>query len=547
MNLSVIITRLCIPLSFFAFVACSSDPTEEVGGEVPGPSPDPIEQPFQVNNAIMAGMVIQQEKPFTAWGKGTTNETVAVTVSWSGETKTATVGYDGYWSVVFDVPQAPAGNLPQTVAFKYSKISEPIPYSVLIGEVWLISGQSNMQMEMEPNPGGHEGPIDWETEIAAADHPLLRFFASGNTPEEEPQWNPAGRWRICSPETAGKLSAVGYFFGRKLVTELNVPVGIIASARGGMSGQAYASREMLEANPVLKAAYVDPYVRNPSLHLSYRPSISYNAQIYPFLPFSIRGVLWYQGEANAGIYSTTYAYDDKYALLEKAKIEDWRRSFGDGTDDFSYYYAQIAPASWNFNKPESEAQFMQQYGTGSFYYAIPTYARFRELQATVRDQNANCEMVVTMDVGDPDDVHPRRKKEVGERFAFIALNRDYGRSEVAYLGPRYKSHTIDKGYYKVKFDHVLEGLATSDGLPPKHFMIGQEAGTFKMFYYPESVEVKGTDEVWVKIPSVVTSPASLRYAYLPYPETNLQNSGGLPAEPFRTDSWNSNVRYSVPD
>lgn len=222
------------------------------------------ENTFYIHSVLRSDMVVQQNRPLTLWGKGTTGKTVTVTVDWNNGEFSATVDGKGFWSLTMDVPAAPAGNPPHTIRFHYD--GQQVEFgNILIGEVWFLSGQSNMQMEMaRPEAGGHAGVEDYENEIAAADYPLLRFYNCNLNILPEPQWDGPGMWRVCSPATAGLLSGVGYYFGRKLVQELDIPVGLVVTAYGGVAGQGYTALEVLSSSAVLKAKYVDPYLADRS-------------------------------------------------------------------------------------------------------------------------------------------------------------------------------------------------------------------------------------------------------------------------------------------
>lgn len=498
-----------------ALFSCTSSP-ENGAEETPGGNAgEYTENTFYIHSVLRSDMVVQQNRPLTLWGKGTTGKTVTVTVDWNDGEFSAPVDGEGFWSLTVDVPAAPAGNPPHTIRFHYD--GQQVEFgNILIGEVWFLSGQSNMQMEMaRPEAGGHAGVEDYENEIAAADYPLLRFYNCNLNILPEPQWDGPGMWRVCSPATAGLLSGVGYYFGRKLVQELDIPVGLVVTAYGGVAGQGYTALEVLSSSAVLKAKYVDPYLADrESVQPTSRPGETYNAMVHPFFPLSVRGILWYQGESNAW-------EGDIYQIMERYKLEHWRRMFG--RPELPYYFVQLAPCAWGIDKvPEVE---------NPFYEGLPYFPVFREFQSKIRDQNDHCEMVVTMDVGDVDDIHPRKKRPVGERLARIALNRDYGRTEVSYLGPRYNSFSTEGGVTKVLFDHAEAGLETNDGAALQHFFV---AGEDRVFHRADA-EIHG-NEIWLTCPEVPRVEA-VRYAFLLYPITNLQNSSGLPAEPFRTDYW----------
>lgn len=496
--------------------SCTSTPMGEISTPEPVPVPG-VNKEFKLNNALQSHMVIQQGKPFTVWGEGDSDDIITVKPSWSETTFSGTVDKDGFWSVTVDVPAALPDNVPQKIVIANGNRETYTLNDVLIGEVWFLSGQSNMEMTMKPALPWHEGVENWESEIAAADVPLLRFFTSERIQADEPQWNGKGGWYVCNPGSAGDLSGVGYYFARKLIEKMNVPVGLVITSHGGMSAQMFTSEETLASDEVLNAKYLRPYLNNPSSVDEYsRPAKLYNGMVYPFFPLSVRGILWYQGENNAGDRDT-------YDILETAKLADWRTRFGQG--DLPYYFVQLTPFCWG-SDPSTDAN--------AFYN--DDMGKFRDTQARIRQNNENCEMVVSLDTASPLDIHPRNKKDIGERLARIALNRDYGFTDINYLGPSYESHREENGIIKIKFTNSLNGLDTKDGNVPKHFMV---AGADRKYHHAESAVIKG-DEVWLTCPAVTSKGEAhyeVRYAYLTGSDTNLQNSDGLPAEQFRTDSW----------
>lgn len=514
-----------------AAVSCSGDDTPGPGNNsetaldpeiIPEQDTDPYpgesaDYPFEVSNAIGDDMVVQQNKVFNVWGRGTTGQTVSVTVSWSSRQFSSTVNGRGFWRVRINVPPVPAGQPDQSMVVKCG--DKKFAYrGIQIGEVWVCSGQSNMQMSICGVPGAE----NQEAVVAeSANYSKVRMYTSHLFSSDTPQWNCTGTgWNKMSPEFARDFycSAVAYFFGKTLFDKLNVPIGLIVNSYGGAVGQTYVSTAALDADPVLKARYMDPYRANPSAYVA--PTIPgglYNSMVYPFFNASVRGMVWYQGESNWGDWDT-------YPRLMQCMVTEWRSGFGQG--DFPHYYVQVAGTYWHYTGAERLAFWDQ-------------YSWIRYGQEQIRGLIDNCEMVTTLDVGDPDDVHPVKKREVGERLAWVALNRQYRRSDIVCLGPRYKSHEISGNTVTVTFDHA-NGLRTSDGGTPKYFYI---AGADKVFYLA-SATVDG-NKVRLTNPSVDT-PVAVRYAFISAPLTNLENSHRLPAEQFRTDRWDK-VTYNPSD
>jgi len=302
----------------------------------------------------------------------------------------------------------------------------------------------------------------------------------------------------------------------ELVNRLHVPVGLITSAVGASSCQAWTSRETLSADPSLNQKYLYPYDTSAAskekldsivtFEKVVRPTLLYNAMIYPLKNISLRGFLWYQGESNK---------DDKemYTRLNIAMINNWRQLFAQG--DLPFYYVQVAPYNW------------QQNDSTAFNYAI-----FREAQEGILEEK-NTGIASTMDIGDPDDIHPRDKKNVGIRLALNALEKTYGMKNLVYEGPRFSNYAVSGDSVIISFEKksIASGLATSDQQPPKHFFI---AGADEIFY---PADAKIVNDQVILHSSKVSKPVAVRYAFTNYPITNFCNKNGLPATPFRTDKW----------
>lgn len=474
--------------------------------------------PFTVSSALGDYMVVQQNKELSIWGQGRTGTEIKVKASWTSKTIANKVDGRGQWRVRINVPVVPKGNPEHSIVIE-SPDGKRAMRSVLIGEVWICSGQSNMQMPVTAG-GGLSGVENYQDVIAASGaYPTMRMYTSTLHHSDTPQWDCVGTgWQVCSPATSGGFSAVAYFFGKTLIDKLGVPVGLIVNPYGGAAAQAFTPSDAMDSDPELKARYMDLYRANPGAYNPMNiPGGLWNAMVHPFLNCSVRGMIWYQGESN-------WPDSDIYHKLMRTMVGEWRDGFGQG--NFPHYYVQIA--AWYTGTSHAERV--------AFW---DMYAYIRETQAKVRTQVANSEMVTTMDVGDPDDIHPAKKREVGERLAWIALNRDYGYTDVEYLGPRYKSHTISGGTVTVTFDHA-DGLRTNNAASPKHFYI---AGEDKKFYLAKAV-IDGEKVVLTN--ESVPAPVAVRYAFISAPMTNLENAYGLPAEPFRTDNWPT-VSYNPDD
>jgi sialate O-acetylesterase len=361
--------------------------------------------------------------------------------------------------------------------------------------------------------------LDSAKEVPVANYPNIRLFSAGLNFSNEPLDSITGTWRECTPATVQKFSAVGYHFGRELFNTLNVPIGLVFTGIGASAAQAFVPREVLEADTLLNRVYLKPYLDSPkskekmdggfTFEKVTRPFLLYNAIINPFIHLSVKGFIWYQGESNR-------AERESYTKLTQMMIQGWRSRFGQG--NLPFYYVQVAPF-W-YDKPDS---------------TLADYAFFREAQENISELGST-KMVVTMDVGESKDLHPKNKKPIGVRLAKTALNQTYGMLNVNYQVPEFDYAVY--GDHKVQLyfrpETVQSGLETNDGKEPAHFFV---AGTDKKFY-PARAKIQGSNIVLTS--PKVAKPIAVRYAFTNFPVTNLQNKDGLPALQFRTDSWPEN-------
>jgi len=430
-------------------------------------------------------MVLQQQMPVKVWGWAEPGERVEVSLA--GQTRAASADASGKWLVTLE--PLPAGGPHKLIVQANNRIELE---DVLVGEVWIGSGQSNMQWPVRRS-------MNAEEEIANARWPKIRLFTVARRIAETPQEDCEGEWLICSPETVGEFSAVLYFFGRKLHQELGVPVGLINSSWGGTVAEAWTSREALEGDedfrPILeRGAKFDPKIPN-------QPAVLFNGMIHPLLNFAIRGVVWYQGESNC-------ARAEQYQKLFPTLIQDWRKRWGLG--DFPFYFVQLAPFRYRNADPRNAAEL-------------------REAQRlTLRLPNTG--MVVTTDIGNVNDIHPTNKQEVGRRLALWALAKTYGKTDLVYSGPLYREAKIEGNKIRIFFDHVDGGLVVK-GEKLTHFQIAGANGEFK----PAKAVIDGeTVVVWNE---EVANPVAVRFGWSDDAEPNLFNAAGLPASPFRTDNF----------
>ena len=504
-------THNCLTLSAALCLALASSARANVA----------LASPFQ------DGAVIQQGKPVPVWGRAAAGE--KVTVTFKGQKKETAAGADGRWHVTLDALSASAQPAELVVAGK----NEIRVGNVLVGEVWLCSGQSNMAWTVDHSK-------DAENEVAAAAHPLIRHFKVALAAAGMPADDACGSWEICSPATAGRYSAVAYYFGRELDRELKVPVGLINISYGGSPVESWMSEAALRGNPAFASAFErekQGKARYPAQLKLYEqrlaawqaeqaaarqakreftkrpprkptgdgvdrftPAALYNAMLHPFIPYAVRGVIWFQGEAN-------YLRSEEYRALFPALITQWRGEFGQG--DPPFYYVQLA----------NQARLSDATGV--------QFAFQREAQAAAL-MLPNTGVAVSLDIGEADNPHFKNKQEVGRRLSLIALANVYGRKK-EWSGPVADKIERKGAAMRVAFSHA-EGLKLT-GASPRGFEL---AGADKVFR-PASARIDGNA---IDVTSdQVTEPVALRYAWHNNPAVTLYNGAGLPASPFRSDDW----------
>ena len=472
------------------------------------------------------GMVLQQQGQAKVWGwlEGEGK----VTVSFGGKSLSSKTNQEGRWEVNFKGLQASAEEREMTISDgKETKVIK----NVLVGEVWIASGQSNMEWTVNKS-------ADAEEEEAESEDPLLRVYLAPNIAQVEPQIDFEGVWTAASPATTGKMTAVGYYFARDLRKELNVPVGIIECAWGGKPAEAFISEEALqklpEAKGVLekkekaaanwdeeqvKASHEEKVAqwkkkgekgRKPQMPVEplLNPSMAatiFNGMIAPIAGYGARGAIWYQGESNAN-GGTAKIYEELLGSL----VRDWRKRWG---SDLSFYYVQLA----NYRKVTTEA------GAESDWVVVQDEMR-RAL-----DSIKHSGMAVTNDIGAADNIHPRNKQDVGSRLARWALGRDYGREDVVMSGPLFQKAKAKDGRMILSFEHNA-GLKSRDGGPLKRFEIKPEDGAW---VWAEAQIEDGKVIVWSE---EIEDPVAVRYAWAENPEgANLVNGESLPASCFTTE------------
>jgi sialate O-acetylesterase len=431
-------------------------------------------------------MVLQQNSTVAIWGWSDAGETVKIVAGWN-EKDTIKVKADNSAKWTTTIKTIGAGG-PYSIRIIGSSRVEL--KNVMLGEVWICSGQSNMEMNVNWKL------INGEEDAAKANNPNIRIFHVQKIGAEYPQENCNATWAVCTPETMRNTSAVGYFFARELQQKLNVPVGIIVSAWGGTPAEVWIEKSRIEKNPTLNAhKYNEKYDWWPGT-----PGTLYNSMIAPFVPYGIAGAIWYQGESNCGNHQI-------YSELMKTLIENWRADF---KKEFPFYLVQIAPYTYGDK------------GTSEY---------IREQQELVTKNVPNTGMVVITDLVDNiKDIHPKNKSDVGKRLANYALAETYKQNIGAYKSPAYQSMQLEKDKVRLSFSNVLTGLK-STGKTPMQFLI---AGDDQKFV-PATAKIDGATIVLSS--KLVKTPVAVRFCFDDTSMPDVFSTEGLPLAPFRTDKW----------
>ncbi|WP_246484989.1 sialate O-acetylesterase [Chitinophaga qingshengii] len=443
------------------------------------------------------GMVLQRSQPIYVWGWADKGE--KVTVQFKEQKQSVKTGNDGKWMVKLK-PEAAGGPFVLTVNGKNNVTFD----NVMMGDVWICSGQSNMEFHVRDVTKAAE-------EVQAANYPQIREFTVKRAAAKEPlEHVAAASWYPATPENVGNFSAVSYFFGRELHKELQVPIGLIHTAWGGTQVEAWISRKGFLSSETFRQMMSEPLGIDSITGPNGYPACLFNAMIHPLLPFGIKGAIWYQGEANAG---RAYQYRQSFPLM----ITDWRNQWKQG--DFPFYFVQLASFDANNGKVEGNSR------NGS------TWAELREAQAMTLSL-PNTGMAVITDIGERNDIHPRNKQDVGKRLAFNVLKNVYAKPVVP-SGPVFKSMDIQGDKAWLSFTDPGTGLMVKDRYG---YLKGFEvAGADGQFHYAKASVING--KVVVSSDQVAT-PVTVRYNWADdAADGNLFNKEGLPAAPFRTDTW----------
>jgi sialate O-acetylesterase len=477
----------------------------------------------RLSHLFSDNMVLQRGKPVPIWGWAQDGETV--TVRFRDQTVTVQPK-DGRWMARLQ-PLCAGG--PDTLTVRgHNTITLT---NVLVGEVWICSGQSNMEFPLRAS-------YQARRDIEQASNPMIRLFTVPKKKADAPADDVEASWQLCAPETVPGFTAVGYYFGRSLQASLGIPVGLIHTSWGGSPAEVWMSEDVLSGDPeyrrdilgayrAARAGYEEALKRWEAARTKakeegkpfkqhrpwapWKPSELYNGMIAPLLPVAIRGAIWYQGESNA---DRAWQYRRLFADM----IRNWRRDFGQG--DFPFLAVQLAPWDANRHRPLEEIT------------AQPTessWAELREAQVLATQILPNVGLAVITDVGNKDDIHPNRKKPVGTRLALAAQVIAY-HQKVAGLSPFYRAVRFENGRAIVSFDNAEGGLR-ADGEPITGFAI---AGKDRKFVWARARIVGNEVEVWS---DAVPEPVAVRFGWADYPVVNLRGANGLPVSPFRTDDW----------
>jgi sialate O-acetylesterase len=483
--------------------------------------------------AIMgSGMVIQRDKPVPIWGFADAGESVRVEMK--GQVRTTAADAAGKWRVLFDPIAAEGKPLQITVAGKANKLTID---DVLVGEVWICGGQSNMELRVRLSTTGKETAAS----LASGPEPAIRLFKLEHAAADTPQDDCVGTWQHPTPEAVGEFAAAGFFFGRDIQKAVGVPVGLIQPTWGGTPCESWTSDAVLRADPEgepLFAREREQKAAMPAAIASYNeklaawqrenanrpekerarkpltpaqlydakyPCVLYNGMIAPIAGYAARGVIWYQGEANA-----TRAF--QYRKLLPLMIGDWRRAWGD--DQLPFCMVQLP----GFGPITADA------------VEPAPWAELREAQAIIAAKTPNVGMIAAIDLGESENTHPKRKQQVGERLARWALANVYHHTDLVWTAPTYRAMKVEGSRVRLSFEHNESPIKTADGGKVTGFAI---AGADNKFVDAEATIEGAEIVVWS---ASVTQPTSVRYAWKAFPICNMVNAEGLPMSPFRTDS-----------
>lgn len=445
-------------------------------------------------------MVLQQQADARLWGWAAAGATVRVTTSWDGQTYDCRADAEGRWLLTV---KTPAGSYtPYEITFDDG---QPLTlHNVLVGEVWLASGQSNMEMPLR-GFGGCCVKEGVDEIIRAADYPDIRFFCVPLDMSYEERDDCSATWQVPSVHTAAAFSATAWFFATSLHKALRVPVGIVVSAFGGTRVESWLNREVLQGYPDVDLSR-EAIERCEPVYT--RPMLMYNAMLAPLRNYTIKGFIWYQGESNVGAHHT---YAERLADM----VRLWRDDFALG--DIPFYYAEIAPYAYGDNGRGLQGAYL------------------REAQFRAQSLIPNSGMVSTNDLVEPYElfnIHPRNKQAVGRRLSYLALNLTYGMKQINCWGPQYKSWAAKGNEAWVSFDSLQMGICRNYDV--RGFEL---AGEDRVFHPADSVWLHWQTNEMVVSSKAVAHPVAVRYAFRDFLPGTMIGGNELPTVPFRTDNW----------
>ncbi|MEN9908070.1 MAG: hypothetical protein RLZZ540_1219 [Bacteroidota bacterium] len=460
---------------------------------------------IQMNAAIKLpalfsdNMMLQQKSNAPIWGWADKNQTIKIKTSWYTKTYEVKADKEGKWKIVLQT-QAAGGPYEISVSDGIEKKSIK---NILIGEVWLCSGQSNMEMPLKGFPG--QAVKGGNEAIVHSKNNKIRFITIPRATVLTPNEDFVGQWNVASAQTTGDFSATAWYFGSLLQEVLDVPVGLIHVSYGGSSMEAWMNQEMLKD---FSSAKIPTTKEDLAKDPNRVPTTLFNGMLSPVIGYGIKGCIWYQGESN---YERAAQYKD----LMKKMVSSWRGLWQQG--DFPFYYAQIAPFNYaQFHPKDNKEEYNSAY--------------LREAQLKASTEIPNAGMAVLMDIGEENNIHPIHKETGGSRLAYLALNKTYGITGFEFESPEFKAMEIKDNTVTVSFDKAPNGI-TSNGKETTGFEI---AGENKVFY-PAKAEVRRKSVVLTS--DKVMKPVAVRYLFKDYTEAQIFSTGGLPVSSFRTDNW----------
>lgn len=440
-----------------------------------------------------SGMVMQQQTDANLWGEAKAYATVKIATSWNKKTVSVKAGNDGKWTAKI---QTPAAGGPYSITFNDGE--KTVIDNILVGELWICSGQSNMEMPMK---GFKNQPVENAVEdILHSGDSKMRLFTVKRTSLFQPATDVVGEWKEASPEAVRNFSATAYYFGRELRRMLNVPVGLIVTSWGGSSCEAWMNRDWLKAFPQIELPASQETIKSKNR----TATVLYNGMLHPLVGISMRGVIWYQGEENV-------SRSGYYADLFSRMIKGWREEWKEG--DFPFYYCQIAPYDYNI------------IGWGQYNSAF-----LREQQAKAEKMNKNVGMACLMDAGLEYGIHPRKKQLAGMRLALLALDKTYGIKGITSETARYKDVEFKGDTAVITFERAGMWVYGKDGLKSDLFEVAGEDRVF----HPAKAWIERS-KLYVKCDEV-KKPVAVRYAFKDWADGDLF-CDGLPVSSFRTDNW----------